>query len=114
MDQALRAGGDLGMSAPLKFKYNNNSSPRIKNQLKEAVKHQTYMFLSVKLANKQYNESVSEEAQIITRTSQRGWVWWKPLIVDLTILGISGSIIWTYCLVREFVPIKKRKETPND
>ena len=114
MDQALRAGGDLGMSAPLKFKYNNSSSPRIKNQLKLAVKHQTYMFLSVKLANKKYNESVSEEACIITRTSQRGWVWWKPLIVDLTILGISGSIIWTYCLVREFVPIKKRKETQND
>lgn len=108
MDQALRAGGNLGMSTQLRYTYNQNSSNRIKYRLKEAVKEITYMWLNVCYENQEYAKKT--EGVTANNAVTMGWVWWKPLIASIQIIGYSGAAIWTYFIIRNNIHFKKKRE----
>ena len=100
MDQALRAGGDLGMSSELHFSY-SNSSNRVKRRLKEAVKNITYMWLNSCYAAKEYAANPDNEDAIVKKNVSTRFVWWVPLVIDLNLLIYSSLLIWGFFLIRK-------------
>ena len=117
IDEQLRAGGDISMSNALGevtgISYDENSlTPRIQRQMKMAVKHVLYGWLSAQVQAAEY---VPEEGQtVMTVFTIESWKWWKPLltVVDVTV-GFSCAI-WLTLL---FFPGKKspvgRMSTPR-
>ncbi len=111
MDEALRAGGDLGMSTELNspqstnygspLNYSATSSNRLQYQMREAVHHVTYMYLHAQYQNKTYNENSAPEDAIISSSAIESWAWWRVVIVDLDIMIGLGAAIWIYFLFRD-------------
>ena len=107
MDEALRAGGDLGMSTTLNaaksgytLDYSLNSSARLQYQIREAVHHVTYAYLRVQYLNKVYNETGGENEAIVSTFSIESWQWWRVLLIELDIFIVFGCVLWTYFLFR--------------
>ena len=101
MDQALRAGGDLGMSSELHFSYSSSSSDRVKRRLKDAVKNLTFMWLSACYSAKEYASNPNNEDAIIKRSVSTRFVWWVPVVIDLNIIIYSSLLIWGYFIFRK-------------
>ncbi len=113
-DSALRAGGDLGMKSDgtmysnYHLEYSTKSTNRLQYQLREAVHHVTYAYLSAKAANKDYLENGTEETTIIASNSSQSWNWVKPVWIDLNIAAGLGILIWGYFTVRNCL-VKKEE-----
>ncbi len=110
IDHQLRAGGDLGMNTRLNsqvnFQYNENGSPRLQHQMKEAVHHVLYTWLRSQYLNKEYNENPDTESQVIQTASIESWKWWKTLLIDADVV-IGGLLcLW---VVMSFLPDRKKE-----
>ena len=112
LDQALRAGGDLGLGVSLNSSFSvdyNGGSPRIKYQLREAVHHVTYMWLSAQYANSVYNENADVGQQITVASVRESWVWWIPALIDLDLFVLIACGFGTFFLLTAGNKKKKRE-----
>ena len=107
-DQALRSGGNLGLAGGLNMTYNSSSSARIQNRLQESVKQVVYSWLHVQYINSQYNASADVGQQIISKVTPV-FEWWKPMLLDITILDFVACAIWGYFIIQGIVLDKKKK-----
>lgn len=110
IDEQLRAGGDLGMACALgqsiSYDYSQGATTaRFQNQVRGAVKHVLYGWLSTKYQASVYEPSADEE--ITMSFSIDRWQWWKPAVTCLNCAIYFGVAIWLVCL---FVPSYKKDE----
>ena len=124
IDEQLRAGGDLGMASALStgtafgtevgaqyvpgiadsYKQ-ENATPRLQWQIRNAVKHILYGFTSI-----EYQKSVyvpSEGESVMSSFTIDPWEWWKPAITCLNLAVYFGCAIW---LVALFMPTGKKQD----
>lgn len=115
IDHQLRAGGDLGMNVQLngagtKFQYNENGSPRLQHQMKEAIHHVLYTWLRSQYLNKEYNENPETDVKVIQTAAIESWKWWRVALMDANI--VIGGLLGLWVLT-SFIPNgKKKNETP--
>ena len=95
------------LNSQVSFQYNENGSPRLQHQMKEAVHHVLYTWLRSQYLNKEYNENPDTESQVIQTASIESWKWWKTLLIDVDV-AISGlCLLW---VVMAFLPDKKSEK----
>ncbi len=95
LDETLRAGGDLGMAVGLSF--NINSTNRIKQRAKDAVKHTVYAWLNSKYRAEEYKKNPYKGKEVISANTTESFNWVRPLFIDVNIaLGatILGLILF--------------------
>ncbi len=104
IDQALRAGGDMGMGIDLNpsgnfgFNYSETSTPRLQYQTREAVHHTVYTWLRAMYTNKNYNANADITEQVKPGAKIEGFNWWKPTMFALDVLIGFGIAVWAICV----------------
>lgn len=123
IDQALRAGGDMGMGIDLNpagafgFDYSETGPIRLQYQMREAVHHTVYTALRAMVVNKNYNAEADTKDQIRPGVKIDGFNWWKPTMYALDVLIGFGIALWAVCVywdqVATLLSKKKTKEATN-
>ena len=111
LDETLRAGGDLGMAVGLSF--NINSTNRIKQRAKDAVKHTVYAWLNSKYRAEEYKKNPYKGKEVISANTTESFNWVRPLFIDVNIaLGatILGLILFGVLDITSLL----RKEKENE
>ena len=102
--EQLRAGGDLGMGFGLNacdntLKYDETSSNRLQYQIREAVHHVLYSWLSARYQESQYVPAEGDAN--ISALSIETWKWWRVALPIADMLITCACAIW---LIAVFVP----------
>ncbi len=106
-DHQFRSGGDLWMSGfyiagwgtPAELDYETESNT-FNQRLREAVKNNTYMYLSAQYANSIYNAS-EDVVPIIQGTKTDVFPWWIPVLVGLDVIVVGGCAAWIFFTFRK-------------
>ncbi len=120
LDQALRAGQDLGMAVSFNqsygFDYSENGPKRLQYAMREAMHHSIYAWLRVLYTNSNYNASADKESQIIVGKKIEPFNWWKPTLYALDTLIGFGILFWGVAVFWDQVAdlLKGKKGTSGD
>ena len=94
-DSILRAGGNLGMGVSLSIgSYNESSSARLQQRMRESVKQVLYMWLHADYNERMYIANPDQNDTIITTTSINTWSWWQPMLYSLDVFIGVGCALW--------------------
>ena len=112
--QQLRAGGDLGMAEGLDknftdLSYNKSSTNRLQFQMREAVHHVLYGWLSTKAQNQKWLEN--PDSTVSQSFVINGYQWWKPAVTVIDISVGCGCALWLAYL---FIPRGKKEQKPDE
>lgn len=117
IDEQLRSGGgDLGMAAglgggDLGLTYEQSTaSNRLQNQMREAVHHVLYGYVSALAQGEAYALNPDEGFSSIVSLRIDGWKWWPLLLATLDLVVGFGCAVWLFLL---FFPKGKKKEEPD-
>ncbi len=119
LDQALRAGQDLGMAVSFNpgygFDYSETGPKRLQYAMREAMHHSIYAWLRVLYLNSTYNASADQESQIIMTKKIEPFNWWKPTLYALDVLVGFGVVFWGVAVFWEPIAglFNKRKKDAN-
>lgn len=110
IDEQLRSGGDLGMAKALGTFYlidysQSATSGRLQQNMRLAVKHLLYGWLTTKYQQSVYVPSADET--VTTSFSIEPWQWWQPALTALNVAVYLGCAIW---LVALFMPTGKAQD----
>lgn len=98
LDQALRAGQDLGMAVSFnrsyEFDYSESGPKRLQYAMREARHHSIYAWLRVLYINSSYNASADVDSQIIVGKKIDSFNWWKPTLYAVDTLIGFGIAFW--------------------
>lgn len=111
--EQLRAGGDLGMGFGLNatdksIHYDETATPRLQRQMREAVHHVLYSWLSSREKEKEYVETSGETS--VHGFSIESWKWWRVVLPILDAFVIGDLLIWAIAV---YVPSKKNPQGPK-
>ena len=114
----VRAGGNLGMNMALSAttsSFNSLGSNRFQNRLKDVAKEILWTWLRAEYNARYYQANPDTDDQVVSSTSLRSWVWWKPLLSSVNLTAGVGLTLWLEAiLLNIFWPEKnslaKRKE----
>lgn len=106
--EQLRAGGDLGMGFGLNatdntLRYDETSTTRLQYQMREAVHHTLYSWLSAKYQGRQYVETGGETS--VFGFTIESWKWWRVLLPIIDVFVYGGCAVWAIAL---FIPGSKK------
>lgn len=113
LDQAMSAGGSLGMHASLRFGYDNGDSFRARMALRDTVKGTVYANLNAKYALEKYQQEPYAGKKASSAQISKAFDWVSPLVVGIDIfLALSGAcIIYFLALGHPGIKRKARKES---
>lgn len=103
MNESIRMGGDLGMSTGLTSDYDNTGN-RLDHEIRQAVKNVLYMWL-----NAEYTASTVNLDYVSSGSLGEPWIWWHPLLIDLTIIAFASCAFWAFLLVLGILKNRKAK-----
>ncbi len=92
MNQAIRTGGDLGMSVGLSG--SNTNGARFDREVRSAVKNVLYMWL-----NSEYTATVANLDYVSTSGLSEAWVWWIPTLIDIQLLVYFSCALWLFFII---------------
>ncbi len=113
-DSIIRCGGNFGMGVNLSIgAYNEGSSNRLQNRLRESAKQVLYMWLRADYNERQYLANPDKAEVYIASTSINSWSWWQPLVYSLDVVVSVGCALWAaLVLINVFMksPDKRKAE----
>ena len=117
--QSNRAGSNLGLNTAFNkvsgfSNPSDSSSARLLHRVREGTKQILYMLLSCQYQNREYNIHGDPDEQIISYSSIESWVWWKPVLFDIELLVVLGSVLGCYFIFRPWGMKKKIKPTKTN
>ena len=93
--------------------YNEGSSNRLQNRLRESAKQVLYMWLRADYNERQYLANPDKNEVYIASTSINSWSWWQPLVYSLDVFVSVGCVLWAaLILINVFMksPEKRKAE----
>ena len=107
----VRAGGNLGMNMALSATtsaFNSLNSNRFQNRLKDVAKEILWTWLRAEYNARYYQANPDTDDQVVSSTSLRSWVWWKPLLSSVNLTAGVGLTLWLQAIILNiFWPEKK-------
>lgn len=111
-DSILRCGGNLGMGVSLSIgSYNENSSARLQQRMRESIKQVLYTWLRADYYEQMYLLAPDVNDTVIKTVSINTWSWWQPFMTCLDIFIGVGCVLWaTLVLLSVFMKDKRVSE----
>ena len=102
MNESIRMGGDLGMATGINGE--NTTGVRMDREIRPAVKHVLYMWL-----NAEYTAPVTNIDYVSGGLLGEPWIWWQPLLIDLTIIAFASCAFWAFLIVLGILKHRKSR-----
>ena len=102
MNESIRMGGDLGMATGINGE--NTTGVRMDREIRQAVKNVLYMWL-----NAEYTATVTNLDYVSGGLLGEPWIWWQPLLIDLTIIAFASCAFWAFLIVLGIIKHRKAR-----